>query len=471
MPTLQDFLRDFDEAFRSRARLASLYSDFRFQKASNPDGYTANTTTWIRALSAAAQAGLIPGPPGAEANTFTLRSGEELARALQTQEYGRPLALGAAIEEAVRKREFVGLKGFLNAKGSVYARSWIPTPWQVVSWTLRQLGVVGEGGEDRLVEGEFVVMANVESAAKAVLSQASQISTSHPSRIFTPALFTSTFAPALEILNLSPTDLSVLLTHLSRDRSAISYSPATGTIKFASPSEPHSSPITDEDVSIANLRALIASLETQTTQLTAQISTLDQKAREAVTSKQPAMAKSALRSKKLTQTKLDTRTATLSQMEEIYAKIEQAADQVELVRVMEASSSTLKSLNKQTGGVEKVQDVADGLREEMTTVEEIGGAINEVSAGTVDEGEVEDELEAMERGEKEKERKVVEEREKEERKVREERDEREAEETRRKFAELDRVVAAGTPVGEQNQQGDSKTEEEENAAKQREEAA
>lgn len=123
---------------------------------------------------------------------------------------------------------------------------------------------------------------------------------------------------------------------------------------------------------------------------------------------------------------------------------------------MEASSQTLKSLNKQTGGVDKVQDVVEGLREEMLNADEIGQALNEVSAGEVDEGEVEAELEALESGEKEK-RRVEEEkarelREVEERKVREKREEVEAEETRRKLAELDKMVGAGTPVAEKGEE-------------------
>ena len=84
-------------------------------------------------------------------------------RSLQTQEYGRPLALGAVIEDAARRKEIIQLREFLDAKKSVYARSWVPTPWQVLSWGLRVLGVTsGDGVEDKLVKGDFVIMANVE---------------------------------------------------------------------------------------------------------------------------------------------------------------------------------------------------------------------------------------------------------------------------------------------------------------------
>jgi charged multivesicular body protein 7 len=233
---------------------------------------------------------------------------------------------------------------------------------------------------------------------------------------------------------LSSNDLSVLLTHLARDRSAIAFSPASHTVKFKSPSEPEPSPITPEDANIASIRALISSIEPQIQQLTTRLSEFEKAARDAVAKKNIIAAKSALRSKKLTDTKLQQRIATLTQLEDVYAKIEQAADQVEMVRIMELSSQTLGSLNKKTGGVERVQDVMEELRTQMMDVDEVTSVINEESAGKVDEGEVEDELEAMENVEREK----IEAAERKEREAKESKEaELQAEETKRRLAELD----------------------------------
>ncbi|KAK5118256.1 hypothetical protein LTR85_008236 [Meristemomyces frigidus] len=440
MSELLEFLRTHEEAFRSRARLASLYSDFRYQRQSNPDGYQANASTWLRALTTAAKAGLIPAQAGAQHDRFTLHTGEELARGLQTQDFGRPLALGAVIEDAVKKKELIPLNDFLEAKQSVYAKSWIPTPWQVVSWGLRQLRVMGrEGVEDRLVTGNFVIMTNVEAAAKTILEQLSKAAVSNTSRIFSRDLFVSTFSAAIGVDAFSSRDLSVLLKHLARDQTAVAFDAASGTIKFRSASEAAPAAIEQEDITIASLRTLITSLEPQIDGLMKQISELDRKARDAVANKQLITAKTLLRQKKLAETKLQQRTATLAQVEDVYAKIEQAADQVEIVRVMQASSQTLRSLNQKTGGVEKVQDVMDGLQNEMANADEIQQAINDVSAGAVDEGEVEDELEALENAEREK----VEEA---ERKEREMREAAEAEETRRKLAKLDQAKVQESPA-------------------------
>ena len=72
---------------------------------------------------------------------------------------------------------------------------------------------------------------------------------------------------------------------------------------------------------------------------------------------------------------------------------------------MGASTEVLRSLNKKTGGVEKVEDVVEELRGEMTKVDEVGQIIGEVGKvnTAAQEDEVEDELEALEREEKAKE--------------------------------------------------------------------
>jgi len=238
---------------------------------------------------------------------------------------------------------------------------------------------------------------------------------------------------------MSQGDTAVLLIHLARDQTAIAYDPSSGTIKFRAPGETAPAVIEQEDITIASLRTLITSLEPQIQQLMQRVTELDAKAREAVANKQLTTAKTALRQKKLAETKLQQRTATLTQVEEVYAKIEQAADQVEMVRVMEASSQTLRSLNQKTGGAEKVQDVMEGLKEEMMNADEVQNAINEVSAGAVDEVEVEDELEALEKAERAKLEEA-------ERKERERKEAAEAEETRKRLAELESVGTQATPA-------------------------
>ena len=137
---------------------------------------------------------------------------------------------------------------------------------------------------------------------------------------------------------------------------------------------------------------------------------------------------------------LSQRSATLHQLEEVYAKLEQAVDQIEVVRVMESSAVALKGLNKQIGGVERVEDVIDDLREEMGKVDEVSGVIKEplTDQAAFDEGELDDELEAMEKEQKTQE------------------DEREAEATRKKLEAIGKGAEMAQPVPEQKLENSAK---------------
>ena len=180
---------------------------------------------------------------------------------------------------------------------------------------------------------------------------------------------------------------------------------------------------------------MIADLILQTKVLEARVDELASTARNAVERKNPVAALSALRSKKLAETTLGKRHATLAQLEEVFAGIEQAADQIELMRVMEGSAGVLRGLNKEVGGVERVDDVVDSLREEMAKVSEVGDVIAELGVGAVDEGEVDDELQALEKEEQRKQEEV-------ERKEREETERKEVEETKKRLDALAEVERA-----------------------------
>ncbi|KAI4851824.1 hypothetical protein E4T45_04928 [Aureobasidium sp. EXF-8846] len=408
MNDLVEFLRTHEEAFRSRNRLQSLYSDFRLQKTSNPDGYQANSLAWLRGLTAAARAGRLPPAstrPGQPCHVV-FGSGEELSRALNSPQWGRPLALGAVIQDAIEKHEFVPLDDFLNATKSIYAKSWIPSPWQIVSWGLKQVGVASLFGvSDKLSVGNLVVVANVEEAANAIIAKASQLDQSTTSLIFSRSLFESEFAHVLDPTHdpeaaLSTTDFDILLRYLSRDKPCLSLNSSTIKMKSASESAPQ--PVTQQDTDIANLRSLIKALDTQVSALTDRITTLDIAAREAVAAKRTIQAKSALRSKKLAETTLHTRSTTLSSLEETYTAIQTAADQVAIVSAMSASANVLKSLHAEVGGTEGVEEVVDRLRNEMENVDEVGRVINEVNTSKVEEEDVDEEFAAMEKMEREK---------------------------------------------------------------------
>ncbi|KAI0837839.1 Snf7-domain-containing protein [Hypoxylon sp. FL0890] len=436
MSELVNYLVQHDENFR-RARLPALYSDFRSQRTLNPDGFVANVAAWKRGLSSAVLAGYAPSKSTSRNHLILDLDGDAFLRSLETKQFGRPLALGTVLQDALANGEMMPLQQFLKAKESIYYRWWGSLPWAVVSWGLRQVGICGPG--DNLPKGQFVVLHNLEVVSKA-FSEATANRTSPFERTFSKAHFQRTFADGLlEKQRLSETDFEVLVKFLSWDKHVL----ATDghTIKIRSSGE--DTAITEEDSAIASLKELMEDLTRQTEVLSRRIDELNITAQDAVRRKNRIAALAALKSKKLAETNLSRRHATLSQLEDVASKIEQAADNVQLVKVMQSSTTALRSLNAQVGGADKVDEVLDNLREQMGEVDEVGNIIAEAGpAATVDEEEVDDEFEAMLAEERKKEEEA-------ERIKREAQQEKEAEETRRRLAELEKLGPLPVPGAEE----------------------
>lgn len=425
-----EWLVQNEQGFR-KARIPALYSDFRSLQNTNPDGYHANVSAWRRGLASLVRAGLAPTGSGSSStpNHIVLSADESLLRALESKQYGRPLALGAVIREATLVKDLVPLQDFLRAKESIYYKSWGSIPWSIASWGLRQLGLTGAftlGGDDRLPGGQYVVVANVEAASKALLEQTAGLS-SRFETTFSKVQFQTEFKDSiLKGQRLSETDVEVLLRFMSRDQGLLLYNGKT--VKIKSPGAQEAA-ITTEDETIASLKELIESLSHQTAVLDKKIEELAITAKEAVAKKNRVSALAALKSKKRAEASLQQRFETLNQLEEVAAKIEQASDNVQLVKVMGASSEVLKNLNAEVGGVEGVEEVVDHLREQMGQADEVSSILAE-QGPAVDEGEIDDELEALEQEETRKEEAIERTRKEAERR-------KEAEETARKLSELD----------------------------------
>ncbi|KAB5572101.1 SNF7 family protein [Coniochaeta sp. 2T2.1] len=462
MSTLLDYLLQHEPSFR-KARLPALYSDFRSQRTLNPDGYAANISAWRKALAAIARSGLAPASKSStQPNLLVLDCDERLVRALESKQFGRPLALGAVFAEAQNAKDIIPLPEFLKMQQSVYYKPWtIASPYAVAAWLLRQTGVAGifGGRGDKIPTGQFVILANLEAAAKEFVSKTADLS-SRFERTFSKPQFSKVFGDQLVDggNTLSATDVDVLLRFLSRDKNLVLYDGKTVKIRAATGDPDASSKgttISEEDASIAQLKELLSYLTHQTSVLSKRVDELAETAKAAVAKKNRVAALAALKSKKLAESTLAARFNTLSQLEETAGKIQQAADNVALVRVMESSGEALRRLNAAVGGAEGVEGVVDRLRTQMDTADEVNSILADAeTAGgvVVDEGEVDDELEAMEaeeRAKEEAERKKVED---ERRRVEEEKKAAEAEEVRR------RLEAAGKVPETEREKEDAKVE-------------
>lgn len=191
------------------------------------------------------------------------------------------------------------------------------------------------------------------------------------------------------------------------------------TIRFRSQND--SPTITQQDTTVSSLKTLISTISKQTEELGNKIAELTATAKAALNNKNRISALAAVRSKKLAEHNLKQKLDTLAQLEEVYISIERAAGQVEVVQAMEAGANALHALHAKIGGPERVENVVDDLREEMSKTDEIGNIINE-TAPAVDEDEIDEELEAMEDAE------------------RQAKEDREVEDTLKRLADLDKAA-------------------------------
>ncbi|KAH7376579.1 SNF7 family protein [Plectosphaerella cucumerina] len=458
MSDLAEYLAQNDPSFR-RARLPALYSDFRGQQSLNPDGYVANVTAWRSGLARLAWDGRLSAPSAPSPRRLVVDTDDSLPAKLQSRQFGRPLALGAVVRDAAASKDLVPLADFLARKESIYTKEgWSlgSVPWAVASWAARQVGLGGAGGgggggaEDKVPKGSYVVVANVERAADAVAEKIGDANTaSRFDRTFTRAHFEREFTtglPATAAPPLSGPDTDVLVRFLQRDRNLVV---SDGRIlRLKTPSDPtEEDTITQEDVTVAELRVLVGDLAHQNNLLAKRVEDLAVQAKEAVGRRNNAAAMALLRQKKTAESMLSRRAAALHQMEDLAGRIQQARDQVQLVRVLEGSAGVLKQLNAEVGGAERVEGVMDVLREQMTETEELGRILASAGEDAIDEAEVDAELAEMERAEAER-------REAEAREEREEKEKKEAEATRQRLEEAGAPPADGrtTPATEAAEQ-------------------
>ncbi|KAL2829175.1 Snf7-domain-containing protein [Aspergillus cavernicola] len=402
------------DSFRKN-RLPSLFSDFSVQKKTNPDGYQVNVAAWEQALTKAARNGYISSHshttagPGQkrECNHLILRVDEGLVGDLESPELGRPVALPGVFEDAVWNRTMVPLQLYKASGASLRKPQWglvdttALSPWNVMTWGLKQLrGVVIGSGSDipRLQAQDLVLVENLQEAGNKLVKRIMGATPSNTDLVYSKESFVGSFATILdEDSELSDADFEVLLLYLSRDSGAIAYDGKT--IKFR-PTNDSPNEITQQDATIASIKALTATMTKQVKNLEKKIVELNTTAKAALSNKNRMSALTAVRSKKLAEHNLQQRLDTLTQLEQVYLKIEQATGQVEYVKVMEASTGVLQGLNAQVRDVSKVDDVVDELREEMSKVDEIGSIMGEAGP-QIDETEIDDELEELETKERE----------------------------------------------------------------------
>jgi charged multivesicular body protein 4 len=104
-----------------------------------------------------------------------------------------------------------------------------------------------------------------------------------------------------------------------------------------------------------------------------------------------------LKSKKQLQAQYDKLSAQINNTETMVYSLENAVSDVETLKAQQLAASTMKDVYKATGGIEKVDNMLDDIRDTMDRANELSDALSQQLGGNlVDEDEIEDELAALE---------------------------------------------------------------------------
>jgi charged multivesicular body protein 7 len=153
--------------------------------------------------------------------------------------------------------------------------------------------------------------------------------------------------------------------------------------------------ITQEEKGIVNVRETYARLVLQVEEIEKRITERQEKVEAALREKKRDQALSYLRSRKMLEELLVTRTKSMETLHGILIKIEQAASDVEIVKAYEMSTSALKSLlSNEKLQPEHIESSMDQMQETLADADEVRRAVevgNEGIRRTAGEEELDDE--------------------------------------------------------------------------------
>ena len=162
------------------------------------------------------------------------------------------------------------------------------------------------------------------------------------------------------------------------------------------------SAITEHDGEVASVKSLIYELSETTSSIEAEIDKLTKEAQAAVLTNNRNAALRYLRSRKVQEKLLKQRSSVLTQLEDVYRGIEEAATNIDIMEALKAGTASLRHYNKESGGVETVESILQEVNEEITKTDEIGTVITENpgSNQVYDEVEIDAELASLSAEEK-----------------------------------------------------------------------
>ncbi|KAI1795886.1 Snf7-domain-containing protein [Ganoderma leucocontextum] len=405
------------------SRLKSLYSDFTYQKHSNPTSYASNVEWWRHTLEAAQLQGWLseshnPTHTSASSDRLVLHAyGVAFADKFRVEGVGKPLSIPTVIFELCDSKTLIPLSEFLGASRSIYDPGWFP--YRIASavvgkplwWALGQLGVVdnhgaafGDSGSTerwKKIRGDYVSVGLLEGAAERILERQRQNSSGHVAdQLFNVESFRTEFVSvAFEDAPLSGLDLKVVLKFLERDKGAIVV--RGETIKFVDEGTAQMSEVTTVDTGILALKTSVEKLQAQIDNIQHRIDHTTRQISDALRQKRKEIAMTRLRARKQLEEVLKKRLSSLELLHSTLLRVETSAGDIEIMKSYESSTATLRAiLAHPLLQREKIDETMDALAAANADAQEVDDAI-QIGAGMaqaetgVDDSELEAELAAL----------------------------------------------------------------------------
>ncbi|EIW60360.1 uncharacterized protein TRAVEDRAFT_145680 [Trametes versicolor FP-101664 SS1] len=394
-------------ASSSTSRLKSLYSDFTYQKQSNPTSYASNVEWWRRTLEDMLLRGWLSDTHNANATPDRIvlhATGVAFTEHFRFEGVGKPLSIPTVIVSQGRadthrssslvKSELCGSKGlipladFLNASRTIYDPGWLP--YRIASfvvgkplwWALGQLGVVdtqasafGDSGTAerwKKAKGDYVAVKLLEQAAERILERQRQKSTGNfADALYNADSFREEFAGcAFEHGSLSDLDVKVLLKFLERDKRAIV------VIKFVEQGTAESFEVTAVDSGLLALKTAVQKLQAQVDGLQRRIDERTRLASDALRQKRKETALTQLRARKQLEDVHKKRLGSLDLLEATLLRVETSAGDIDIMRSYESSTATLREiLSHELLQRDKIDETMDALASANADAREVDSAI------------------------------------------------------------------------------------------------
>lgn len=374
------------------SRLRSLYSDFSHLKELNPEGFEANIAAWYDLLNQC----LIQH----SFNSSITLPGTELSTKLANATYGQPKGLVTVLDAQVKNGKYVpwSIYKFSSPEPQWSLKDYLsPMKWverKLISLRIESFSLLdGKGGvcADYFINWDRLALLGDKLGERITASVQSE--GTYSAKLLDSDLFVDLVRSLDE--KLSDLDIQVLLIYLSRD---------TGKLKVLSDHEnAHRSfvkvdtaAITNEDIGIIKVKANIRSIQSRTGILAQRLDKeIPKKIQELLKKgKQDDRLKRVLVQKSYITKSLNKSLSVLSQLNMILDKINDAQSNVSVYDTLTTAKDVLASFNNKIS-FEDLEKVQQELDEEIVTSNEITDAM--VISPDLDEREIDDELEELER--------------------------------------------------------------------------